>query len=147
GRVQPSAQIYVYTPADLYSLFPEEFLQMCPIATLLLLMTSCLFAQEPPSAQGNPPAPVADKDKCTVEGKVVDAVTGGPLRKAVVTLAPMERRESQPISVATDADGIFAFKRVDPGRFRVSAARRGYVTQQYGQTALNRPGTVLTLQP
>jgi protocatechuate 3,4-dioxygenase beta subunit len=117
----------------------------------LLLLAPYLLAQEPanPPAQtgSSAPAPVTDKDKCTVEGKVVDAADGKPLRKAIVTLFPSERRDSRPMSVGTDADGIFTFKGVDPGRFRLAANRRGYVTQQYGQTATNRPGTMLTLQP
>lgn len=120
---------------------------MLRVILIFLTTTFFLYAQESPPAPDSPPAAVADKDKCTVEGKVVDAASGGPLRKVVVTLAPFERREGRPISVTTDADGIFSFKRVDPGRFRIIATRRGYVTQQYGQTTFNRAGTPLTLQP
>jgi hypothetical protein len=114
----------------------------------LLLLTSYVFTQEPPGASSQPAgsAPVSDKDKCTVEGKVLDAADGKSLKKAIITLYPSERRESRPMSVSTDSDGIFIFKGVDSGRFRISATRRGYVTQQYGQVASNRPGTMLTLQ-
>jgi Carboxypeptidase regulatory-like domain len=120
------------------------------LITSLLLLASYLVAQEPPGMPSQPassaPPPVSAKDKCTVEGKVLDAADGKPLRKTIITLFPSERRETRPMSVTTDSDGIFVFRGVDPGRFRISATRRGYVTQQYGQTASNRPGTLLTLQ-
>jgi protocatechuate 3,4-dioxygenase beta subunit len=118
---------------------------MVRVILILLLAVVPVFAQEPPPAPGNASAPVAEKDKCTVEGKVLDASSGKPLKKAVVTLFPMQRRANRSIAVTTDADGIFIFKSVDPGSFRLSAARRGYVTQQYGQTTQRRGGAVLEL--
>ena len=124
---------------------------MLRLIITLLFVGSYLGAQEQSGITTQrdvsaPPAPVSDKDKCTLEGKVLDAADGKSLRKAIITLYPTERRENRPMSVTTDSDGIFVFKGVDPGRFRISATRRGYVTQQYGQLASNRPGTMLTLQ-
>jgi protocatechuate 3,4-dioxygenase beta subunit len=122
---------------------------MCHLLITLLLLAPCLLTQDAHTGQtsGAPPAPVSEKDKCTVEGKVLDASSGQPLRKTLVTLFPTERRENKPLSVSTDADGNFMFKRIDAGRFRLGANRRGYVSQQYGQGATNRSGTILTLQP
>src|SRR5215472_3033133 len=115
----------------------------------LLLLASHLLAQELPGTQAsaNPAAPVSAKDKCTVEGRVVDATDGKPLRKAVVTLFPMQRRNNRSFAVTTDSDGVFSLKRVDPGSFRLSATRRGYVTQQFGQSSLYPAGNLLELEP
>src|SRR5262249_6212564 len=115
----------------------------------LLLLGSSLVAQESPVVPAQPAtnAPGTAQHKCMVEGKVVDSSDGKPLKKTILTLIPNEKRDRKPISVSTDADGIFAFKAVDPGRFRLIAARRGYVDQQYGETGPRRPGTIISLEP
>jgi hypothetical protein len=102
-----------------------------------LLLVVPLAAQQP-----QPPQP--PPEKCTVEGQVVKAGTGQPLKKARVVLRKEESRET-PQAVGTDAGGKFQFKNVEPGRYRVYAVRNGYVRQEYGQRSPTRPGTVLTL--
>ena len=119
------------------------------LITSLLFLTSYLVAQEPPTVPAQPTAsaPVGAKDKCIVEGRVVDAADGKPLRKAVVTLFPMQRQNNRSFVATTDSYGVFSLKRVDPGSFRLSATRRGYVTQQYGQSSLYPAGNLLELEP
>ena len=111
-----------------------------PLSILLLLGAASL-------APGQQPAP-AEKpaEKCAVSGQVVKAGTGEPLKKARVTLSKEQSREG-PKTLITDAQGRFTFSGVEPGRYRLFAARNGYAQQQYGQRGPNRPGTPLTLLP
>jgi hypothetical protein len=52
------------------------------------------------------PAQTAAADKCRIEGTVVNAVTGQPVRKARVTLLP--DRGGEPVVVPSDSTGKFA---------------------------------------
>jgi len=104
---------------------------------LFFLLVSSLAAQQ---------APVGSVEKATIEGLVVSAGTGEPLRRAVVTLRQVQGREPS-YATSTDASGHFILKDIGPGRYRLCVERNGYVRQEYGQRAANRPGTILTLQP
>lgn len=88
----------------------------------------------------------AAPEKCEVEGQVVRAGTGEPLKKARVVLRQEESQEMA-ASATTDERGRFQVKDVEPGRYRLFAGRNGYAQQEYGQRGPNRPGTVLTLAP
>lgn len=97
------------------------------------------------SLAGKAPAPALNpQDQWTLQGVVVSAAGGEPLRKAVVSLCPAETLK-QCTGVITDATGQFELKGVDPGRYRLSATCNGYVGQQYGQRSPEGPGTILTL--
>ena len=78
-------------------------------------------AKQPEKAQG-----------CTVEGLVLKAGTEEPLKKAWLTLR-LEGTQSQSFSATTDATGRFTLKDIEPGRYRLSVERNGYVRQEYGQ--------------
>ncbi|HZQ93039.1 MAG TPA: carboxypeptidase-like regulatory domain-containing protein [Terriglobales bacterium] len=107
------------------------------------------------------PAPLTAKpaELCTLEGRVLAADTGEPLRKARVimvreqTLTPQTPGTNQAAQrmrqfvATTDQEGHFIFKELDSGRYTLSATRNGYAQQYYGATAANRPGTPLTLAP
>ncbi len=109
-----------------------------PIFPLLFfLLVSSLAAQQ---------LPVTSVEKGTIEGLVVSARTGQPLRKAGVSLRQAEGREP-PYATSTDASGHFILKDIGPGQYRLWVHRNGYVRQEYGQRTANRPGTILTLQP
>lgn len=107
-----------------------------PLAFLLLGVS--LTAQQPAET---PPA------KCSIEGQVVRAGTGEPLKKARVILRKAEGRDQQPNSAVTGLDGRFLLKDIEPGRYRLLAGRNGYVRQEYGQRGPRSPGTILTLAP
>lgn len=68
----------------------------------------------------------------SVEGRVVAAATANPLKKANVYLYPLSGR-SMPIGAVSDESGRFSFRGLEPGRYRLSADRNGYVRQDYGQ--------------
>jgi len=89
---------------------------------------------------------LAEPESCTIEGQVVDAGTGEPLKKAHVMLQNPEDFEQRQTAV-TDGSGRFRFADVRPGRYRLFGGRNGYARQEYGQRRPGRPGTVLTLAP
>jgi hypothetical protein len=80
-------------------------------------------------AAGQPAA-----DKCRIEGTVLNAVTGQPIRKARITLTPVQ---GEPILVATDAHGKYALADLAPGKYSLLAGHDGYTDQRYGA---KRPG-------
>jgi hypothetical protein len=48
-------------------------------------------------------------------------------------------------AVLTDDRGRFQIKDVDPGNYRIVAARNGFVRQEYGQRSFNRSGTIISV--
>lgn len=104
---------------------------------LFLWLAAGLAAQQPVE---KPP------ERCTLEGQVVKAGSGEPLKKTRVVLRKAEGRD-QPYSTLSDAGGRFVLKDVEPGRYRLLVGRNGYVRQEYGQRQPNSPGTILTLVP
>jgi protocatechuate 3,4-dioxygenase beta subunit len=50
------------------------------------------------------------------------------------------------VAVVTDEAGRFELKGLDPGHYRLTASRLGYVVSEYGQRKANDPGAVLTLR-
>ena len=98
-------------------------------------------ATEPPA-----PAPVNPEDQCTIEGNVLNAATGEPLRKAHLILRRQGDSQDNSYSTVTDSAGHFVMDHVDPGRYMLSATRNGFVTQQYSPQGTTRRGATLTLE-
>jgi hypothetical protein len=71
-----------------------------------------------------------------VEGTVLNAVTGQPVRKARITLTPAQDG-GEPVLAATDAHGKYTLANIDPGKYGLMAAHDGYMEQHYGA---KRPG-------
>jgi Carboxypeptidase regulatory-like domain len=76
-------------------------------------------------------AQVSDPAPAIVEGQVVSAATGQPLRKATVQLI---RRGATPLdfavmSAASDDSGKFKLDNVAPGSYGLSGSRTGYVSE------------------
>lgn len=69
-----------------------------------------------------------------------------PLRGASVQLQSLENR-AQTASTVTDAGGRFEMKGIDPGRYRLSVSRNGFVPQEYGQRKPDDPGAIVSLRP
>src|SRR5262245_13993054 len=91
-----------------------------------------------------------------IEGVVVRAGTGEPLPNAQVALirvvaganaarAASDGTTSNTAPAVTDRSGRFAFREVEPGSYRIAAARNGYARQEYGQRVFGGPGRVLTV--
>ncbi len=113
---------------------------------LLILLTFAALAQGPPPTKPAEPE-VRPQDKCTVEGRVVNANTGEPLRKAAISMHRIDpAAQMQGAGTTTDASGNFAMKDIDPGRYSLMASRNGFVVQQYGakRTGYGTVGAILT---
>lgn len=64
--------------------------------------------------------------RCAAEGRVVNAVTGEPVRRATVTLRSLEPG-GRDQSAVSDTNGHFCFSEVPPGRYLVAAERPGFL--------------------
>jgi protocatechuate 3,4-dioxygenase beta subunit len=97
------------------------------------------------NAQPQQPAPtepsiLPQEDLCSLEGIVRHAATGQPLNRVMILLRSVTPgNELPPLSTLTNAEGRFAMKGIDPGPYRISAERTGYVRTEYGA----RPGMVI----
>src|SRR5262249_8069135 len=98
-----------------------------------------------------PPEQQQPSPKASIEGIVARTGRGEPIAGVVVTLSrvataapaatpavdPATTFETTPQalipSTVTDREGKFVFKGLDPGSYRITAARNGYVKQEYGQ--------------
>lgn len=91
-----------------------------------------------------------------IEGVVVRAGTGEPLANAQVTLtradasliaaqARSRGSTSNTAQTVTDRSGRFSFNNIQPGSYRIAAARNGYAKQEYGQRVFGGLGRVLTV--
>jgi hypothetical protein len=75
-------------------------------------------------------------------GRVVNAETGAPLRRAQVRVTGPD---IAPKAAFTDAEGRFEFRELPAGRFNLNATKAGYVTVQYGQTRPHESGRPIEL--
>jgi len=105
------------------------------------LFAAALAAQQAP-VRDNTAAPRAI-GTATISGKVVDELTGQPVRRAVLSLGNTER--SLRFAMVTGDSGAFSFTNLPDGRFGMSANKPGYVSMSYGATRPNRPGTSIVL--
>ncbi len=106
--------------------------------TLLILIAGSMAAGQK--------TPIPPGATATIEGVVLNAGTGQPLKKAWISLRAAEGRESGP-SVTTDAAGHFVVEDIEPGRYVLRADRNGFVSQAHGQRGASSSGTILTLAP
>jgi protocatechuate 3,4-dioxygenase beta subunit len=122
------------------------------VAWALLSFHSLLAAQSsiPPQAQSAAPA-------FRIAGTVVNAIGGGPLARARVTIADARNpRNTQ--SMITSEDGRFDFKQVSAGKYSLQGAKRGFIPGLYDEheqfstaivtgAGLNTENLVLRLAP
>jgi hypothetical protein len=87
--------------------------------------------------------------KCTLEGQVVSAATGGPLKHASLRLSPAGHSEpNAPRAVftsSTDVEGKFVMRNVGAGTYTLSTERVGYITQEFGARSASSAGARLKL--
>ena len=67
----------------------------------------------------------------SVEGRVVSATTGEPLRKATLTLKASGSGARGSIVATSDNDGNFRMTSVAPGRYYLNGERTAYVAGQH----------------
>lgn len=90
------------------------------------------------------PAPNPKDEKCSLEGRVVNASGGAPIKKASLTLAssgsPLGATKTE-----TDDEGHFAFRDLDPGRYTLTGEKAGFARQAYGARSNPSTGRALVL--
>src|SRR5437867_9436187 len=89
----------------------------------------------------------APQDRGSVTGFIVKMGTGEPVSKAVVTLSAFNGGRAQSYTATTSSGGQFSFQNLDPGQYRLSATRSGYVRMEYGARSPNRPGLPISISP
>lgn len=102
---------------------------MMNLIAIAALSIASIQAQPLPPANGS------------IAGRVIAGDTAAPVRKAILRLASLDRRDTR--SVASDAQGRFEFKDVAPGRYLLGAAKGGFVPAQYGQKRAFAQGTAI----
>jgi len=89
------------------------------------------------------------EDMAAVEGQIVNGATGEPLGKARISLRREAQRDSVgypgSYSATTDPGGRFTIPNVEPGTYRLSVARTGYVDADFGSRDYLTSGTPFTL--
>ncbi len=134
--------------------------------SLLLTLAVSLAHAQPGAAPAarrpaTAPAPIDKKDRGRLEGIVVNALTGEPLRKATVTARAstsgndgmqfgsnqdfMNGLQEGPGITVTGQDGKFVIEDVVPGRYTISATRTGFVNSQWGARTPGKLGSPLTV--
>lgn len=100
--------------------------------------------------------PTRPEDLASVEGQVVNTITGEPLSKASIILRPVNDAGrfagppggfpgTQSLSGRSDASGRFSVTGIEPGKYRISITRNGFVDQEYGASDYLRFGPPVTL--
>jgi protocatechuate 3,4-dioxygenase beta subunit len=90
----------------------------------LVIASFCLVI--PAAAPGQTDAP-KEAQRQSVQGKVVEAKSGQPIRKVKVDLAGGSVQSYGSYSATTQADGTFIIEDVKPGRYSVMLERAGFV--------------------
>jgi hypothetical protein len=107
------------------------------VQKLLPVLFLMPFLQQVAAPPASPPVH-APPPSFRINGRVIDAITGQPLTRAFVSINPSNspNTPNPPDSgrvEMTDAQGVFAFADVPPGKYVLSARHRGYVAQMYQQ--------------
>ena len=115
---------------------------LVPVLPILLCSAISVSAQ----TSSLNPRPDPKPEEASVSGMVVRLAGDEPLKAASVELQSLENR-AHTASTVTDAGGRFEIKGIDPGRYRLSVSRNGFVPQEYGQRKPDGPGAILSLRP
>ncbi len=112
-----------------------------PLSVSLLAFLAFGAAAQTPLGQT---ADEKAKLQATLQGQVLNQVTGEPVRKANLSLKPESGGTT--LKGVTDNEGKFSIENIDPGRYTLAAERQGFVTQNYGASRPSGPGTTLELK-
>ena len=90
------------------------------------------LAQTPAKLAAGPDAAKKPPGNCAVNGRVVGAADGAPLRSARVGLIQAnERKHPLVYATTTDNEGRFEIKQIEAGRYEFFASHVGYLEQYY----------------
>jgi len=79
------------------------------------------------------------KDLCKLAGRLTNAITNEPVRKAKVSLHPGDPSKTV-YSLVSDAEGKFQFENIEPGRYTLQGEKAGFVEGWYGEG--HEPATI-----
>jgi protocatechuate 3,4-dioxygenase beta subunit len=92
-------------------------------------------AQQPAPSPLPAPSPSASPSataRFQITGTLVDQLNNQPLARARVAIAPVTDRATLTTVITAD-DGRFAFRRLAPGKYTLTAQKRGYLTRSFNQ--------------
>jgi protocatechuate 3,4-dioxygenase beta subunit len=112
--------------------FPTKPTALSQSAQCIALILTLLLWLHSGSAAAQQPGPSTTSQSWHISGKVVDARSGQALARCVVEITPTDHR-SPALSFETGDDGRFDFGGIPLGKYELSAAKRGYLTQSYQQ--------------
>lgn len=129
-------------------------MQMRVILTFITLISVLYGQQQRPSIRLRPgtpqsvsPQPEQQVPPGGIEGQVVNAATGEPVRKVALVLMPTQSRQGPGggYSTTTDANGQFSMKDVKPGTYVLMGERTGFVRSSYGARSQMQQGSPITI--
>ena len=92
------------------------------------------------------------EESSTIDGRVLNAVTGEPVGKASLVLMRADSTQAfsqsdwmRSYGATSDSGGKFIIRNVDPGKYRLKATRNGFISLEYGARSAQRSGAVLDL--
>src|SRR5271168_4263115 len=108
--------------------FPSRFLRMAvALCGLGFVLVGALKAEGQTSA-------VQESSRAgqtfRIAGTVVNAMTGAPLSQARISIGETRDR-SKAIAMITGEDGHFEFSQLKAGKYSLSGARRGFISEAY----------------
>jgi hypothetical protein len=113
---------------------PRETRPLKPILLFVFLLgfafPSCSAQTSTRTSDGGS---AGESSNGSVSGTVVRQSDGTPIRRAIIRLIDGQD-PSQGTSVVTGDNGSFAISNVPAGRYRMSAAKQGFVSQEYGES-------------
>jgi beta-lactamase regulating signal transducer with metallopeptidase domain len=122
------------TPSTANESGPSWMAALLPVAILTIALTSVNAAQSTTPS----PARVVPPNEGVMQGQVVDAASGRPLRSVRIEMIGPERA----ITVTTGEDGKYEANGLEPGKYRISASLPGYVTAHFGGRNRNDIGVL-----
>jgi hypothetical protein len=105
--------------------------------SLLVALTIFIAADSASAQRPLTPPPSASKPEelCRIQGRITNALTGEPIRKAIVTFQLLRQNAPnamQGYTTSSDSEGDFQIENVEPGDYWVSARHDGYQVARYG---------------
>src|SRR5580692_9647715 len=100
---------------------------------MISIVTLAMFLAQQVSA----PAPVPAAPR--VEGSVVNALNGEPVRKATVILRAHDEEHGLSYADETDSNGHFSIPGVEPGEYAIIADHTGFIVRTAGATGAPPP--------
>jgi len=100
------------------------------MALVLLALALALLLQTPAAPPRDPSVEsVPRAGKCVLRGRVLDSLTGLPIKGATVTLFSEGQRE--PLVTSTDVEGRWEIGDLPPGEYHSTAGKAGYVDGRF----------------